>query len=147
MICIKNEIIQKYIDGETSPEELTLIENHLKSCSSCAQKIEHQKKLAIGIKNVLNELSDEIIKIPKFSAPKPKTKGNIKRRIIYTLSAACILFFVLIITKKKAPETRKEVTIIQSFEWEVDANQPVTNQQLSINVIDGDGNLTEYFID
>lgn len=149
MNCIENKIIQRYIDGEATSKEVSHIEKHLLDCNSCTEKMEHQRRLATGIKDALHQLADDKIIIPEFISPKHQTKNKkkISRRIIYTLSAACILFFVLMISKKKAPETMNDLTIIQSFEWDVDANQPITKQQFTINIIDGDGIITEYFID
>ena len=40
MDCIDEGLIQMYIDGETSVQERNMLEDHLKTCEACQQKLE-----------------------------------------------------------------------------------------------------------
>jgi len=56
MRCLKNALIQKFIDGETNSKESINIEKHSASCQECAQKIVLQKAFVYSIKKELNKL-------------------------------------------------------------------------------------------
>ncbi len=146
MSCIKNEIIQKYIDGEATPKEVSLIQNHIITCEKCAVRIDEQHRLADGIKKAINLLAKDGKEIPEIVLPpNPIRKRFFTRKIlIYSISAACILFFVFILSNKNEPKERHQVTIIHSLGQEVDANRPITKQQIIINVIDSNGEVTQY---
>jgi len=148
MSCINNDIIQKYIDGEGTPKEVALIEKHIVNCEKCAVKVDYQKRLATGIKKAINLLAEDIVEIPKIvlSPSHIKKQFITGKRLIYYISAACILAFILFIIQKKEPESQNKITIVNSFEWDFDANRPVSQQPMVINIIDSEGNVTEYFI-
>jgi hypothetical protein len=148
MRCIKNDLIQKYIDGETSPKEVVLIEKHIEICEKCTAKVDEQRKLSSVIKKAINLLSEKTAGIPVFIMP---VEGNKKRyftvrKLVYVVSAACILLFISIISLKKEPENHTEIILIEPvFAPEFDANLPVSQQQIVITIIDSKGNRTEYF--
>jgi predicted anti-sigma-YlaC factor YlaD len=148
MSCIKNDIIQKYIDGEATPKEVALIKKHIVNCEKCAVKVDNQQRLVAGIKKAINLLTVESKVIPKLviSPNYIKRRFLTRKRFIYSISAACILMFVFVFLHKKKPENHNQITIVYSLEPVVDANLPITKQQLVINVIDSKGNVTEYYI-
>ena len=146
MICFKTEIIQKYIDGEISPEEAALVEEHISDCEKCAAAVEQQKRLSDGIKKAINLLAIDKKEIPAFIAPAGHLKKPFKtiKRAAFYISAACILLLILVILPKKEPENKHQISIIHSIGPEVDANRPVTKQEIVIYVIDENGNITEH---
>lgn len=146
MNCIDDGLIQKFIDGEASAEEVKLVNRHISDCQVCDEKIDQQKKLAIHMKEVLDTLVADDIEIPAFSYPgqnNPFINTNIKR-FLYALSAACVLFFGVWISDNGSQEEMEEVVFYNNVDWEFDANKPITDQQMIIKVIDADGNVSEY---
>jgi predicted Rossmann fold nucleotide-binding protein DprA/Smf involved in DNA uptake len=146
MKCINNEITQKYIDREASPKEIAWVEQHIATCEVCAGKLMTVQKRASKINMVLDSMVDNGISIPEF---KPiddvKTKHFISRKkIIFSIAAACIVLFVIIVPHSKNSDSNKQITIFYSIDQEVDANQPITKQEMVINIIDENGNVSEY---
>jgi hypothetical protein len=148
MSCINKDLVQKYIDGETSPAEASQIERHISGCEKCAAEIELQRKKASGIKNAINILTEGIVPLPNVELPRePEKKHFFKvRRIACIAAAACILVFVIILSPKKESENQAEIIVIEpGFAPEFDANRPVSEQEIVITIIDSEGNKTEYF--
>jgi hypothetical protein len=146
MSCIKTDIIQKYIDGEISSIEIALIEKHIADCKKCAAEVEHQRLLSLSIKKAINLLAKDKKEIPAFDAPEGRFKKRFvtTRRIIYSISVACVLFVVLMVAHKKKPKIQEQLTIFNSFGSYFDANLPITQQKMVIRVIDSNGKITEY---
>lgn len=146
MSCIDNELIQKFIDGEASKHEVKLIKQHISECRVCTEKIDQQKKLAIRIKEAIDVLVTDEIKLPEFNYPKQNNRlinTNI-RRFLYALSAACVLFFAIWVSDNGQQVEMEEVVFYNNVDWEYDANKPITDQQMTFKVIDADGNVSEY---
>ena len=148
MSCIDTDLIQKYIDDEATPEEVVLIENHLKQCKTCTTKIRHQQKLAAQVKNTLNLLTEEDVAIPEFEVPQlRKKKRPISRRLIYGVAAACAVLSLLILLPNREPVAENGEYFMQLVEQEYDANRTVSEQELIIEIIDPEGNITEYYLE
>lgn len=149
MRCIDPDQIQKYIDQEITPEERVLIEEHIKHCNACAKKISNQLKLASHIKDALNLLLDETAPIPEFEIPSTRRKRHAltSRRLIYSLAAACILTLFIILFPNRETVAEDNEYFMQVVEREYDANRSITEQDLIIEIIDPEGNLTEYFLE
>ena len=148
MICIHDDIIQKYIDDEATPNEVSIIENHIASCNKCVIRIENQRRLSTNVKKAINLLSKDTIEIPKFEIPsKNINKHSLTiKRLYYIIAAACVILFVIVITQKKEMKNDDEIIIeIGSF-MDVDANRPVSKLPLVISIIDPKGNISEYYI-
>ena len=150
MSCIKDDLIQKYIDGETTENEISLIEEHLVNCEECATKVGRQQKLASSIKKGINLLTTEKIVIPKIAPAPGHTQKRLftGRRIIYIISAACILLFILTLTHKKEMRLRNDIVFKQFYDWDnYDANRTISQQPLVINFYDRKGYIKEYLIE
>jgi predicted anti-sigma-YlaC factor YlaD len=148
MSCIKKDLIQKYIDGETSPAELIQVENHIAECEKCAARTDHQKRLAQRVRITLNRLSEETIHVPSIIMPAKPVKNRLitVRRFIQLAAAVCILLFIIIISQRKEPEKHAEIILTEpGFAPEFDANRPVSQQQIVITIINSEGNKSEYF--
>jgi len=148
MSCINDDIIQKYIDGETNPGEITLVENHIATCKKCELKIENQRRLAVSVKKALNLLAKNSTEIPEFTIPSRHIKkpSLTIKRFSDIIAAACILLFVIFITKKKEIKNDDEIIIEIGSVMDVDANRPVSQLPLVISIIDSKGNISEYYI-
>lgn len=146
MSCINSKLIQIYIDGEATLKQISAIEKHLEVCGQCASNIAHQRRLAAAVKNAVHLLNVDAVQIPLMIK---KTHKGVKRHtavkyFIYSVSAACILFIAMICNSGKETLNQNKMLIISDSEWEMDANRPLTQQQLILNVIDKEGNVTEY---
>lgn len=149
MKCIDFELIQLYIDEELRPEEVLMIESHIKHCEACKAKISKQRKLATHVKDTLNLLTEEPIDIPEFDIPKSPKKIHAlrSRRLIYGVAAACIAVLLLIIFQNKDTAVENNEYIMQIVEYDYDANRSLSDQELIIEFIDPEGNLSEYFLE
>jgi hypothetical protein len=148
MTCLKDHTIQEYLDGEVNYETLAKIEKHIAKCDKCRSKIDYKKRLSTRIKRTLNLISSNTIDIPEFKVPQIKTrKFTLATRISYVTAAASLLLFVFVIAKKKENKNQDELATESGFAIYIDANRPVSELPLIINVNDGKGNNTEYFIE
>ena len=148
MICIYDDIIQKYIDGEATPDEVSFIENHIASCNNCVIRIENQRRLSTYVKEAINLLSKDTIEVPKFEIRSKNIKKHFltPKRLYYTIAAACVLLFVLVITQRKEIKNDDEIKIDIGSIMDVDANRTVSQLPSVISVIDSEGNISEYII-
>ena len=147
MKCIDKQLLQKYIDCECTSEEAEKINNHLSTCSSCFEKYEQMKKNAHDIKEALGLLNSKNQEIPSFAYPQVHLKRRPIKYLIYSLSAACIILFILIFVDKKSKQNQASITIVQTVTGQVNANQPYTGQEFIIEVIDSKGIKKEFIID
>jgi hypothetical protein len=145
MICIKPELIQKYIDKETTATERVFVEEHLKHCDACRQKVDARRKFSQLVVNSVNNMVNYGATIPTFVPVRktPASKLFAKRRIIYGLSAACVLLLIMFTVIKTRTRESWHVNIVNTISPEVDANKPITKQNMIINIIDQEGNVTE----
>jgi len=148
MICINDDIIQKYIDGEATPDEVSLIENHIAACNNCVIRIENQRKLSTYIKKAIPLLSKDTLEVPKFEIPTKNIKKHLltPKRLYYTIAAACVLLFIIVITQKKEIKNDDEIKIDIGSIMDVDANRTVSQLPLVISIIDSKGKISEYII-
>jgi hypothetical protein len=146
MKCIDEELIQKYIDGETDFRETEQIEKHIAICSQCANNIEERKVLANAIKFEFQKLDSRLVAIPEFTIPatrKHRLNANLKH-LVYIISAACVaacLFFFLH-PQKQAEEDRNNF-LMYSVIKDFDANRTFSEQETTFLMIDSDGKIIE----
>jgi len=144
MNCIDEELLQKYINHECTDIEKTEVEQHLLACDTCSQRLATREKLYAEIKSALNSLNRDEIVIPPFRNTRTRLVNRNINILIYSLSAACILLFGLIIVDEEFQSNQNEITIVQSVPLEVDANRPASEQEFVIEVYDGQRQRTEY---
>ena len=149
MKCIESDLIQKYIDEELTSKEVVLIEGHIKHCKACTAKISNQLKLVTHVKDTINLLTEETVDIPEFEIPQSRKKMHDirSRRLIYGVAAACIAILLLIIFQNKETVAENNEYFMQLVEHEYDANRSLSEQKLIIEIIDPEGNLSEYFLE
>jgi len=148
MSCITDDLIQKYIDEETNSEESVWVESHLLTCEQCACKMEIQKEKVRTIKHALNSLTKDNIEIPPMPilSQKNRRRPILRMSWVYTLAAASVLIFVLIFSTGEDINSY-ELSELNALEGEFDANLPVSEQQMIINVVDPSGKITEFYVD
>lgn len=148
MKCIDNELIQRYIDGETDFQETARIKKHLTDCPQCASNVEEQKTFVEAIKREIDKMGKQTVTIPEFVAPSVhKYRFNIKfRHYIYAASAACAIFLIVFLNREQSVEPRNntEIQLIYSFDGDFDSNRTVSQQEMTIIMIDANGKIIEY---
>ena len=142
--CLSEDLFQKHIDKETSVQEEAYIINHLADCSKCAEMVASMKQSANRIKQIIGSMDESDIEIPVFKKPTARLhilQLNFKK-VIYAVSAACIIIFLLFIFQKED----MKVELVYSFdvESEFNANLPISEQDMLIQIIDSEGNIIEY---
>lgn len=144
MNCLSKTTIQQYIDNECSVSEKTTIETHLSQCDTCKLGYNRQLEQSRIVINNLSTLSTNNIIIPPFVKPVKTKQRKFKKTIIYSLTAACILLFVLIFVDKIKPNTQNQLFISSNGEY--DSNKPITEQALMISIVDPAGNRSEFYL-
>ncbi len=145
MKCLNDEIIQIYIDGETSAEENLQVKTHIESCQSCAQKVETLKARSIQLKTWMNTIDKTDIEIPVFS-PSPivqRKRNTTLRKWVYAASAACIVILLTLFLQKPKENTN---LMYSSYEvaGEFNANLPLSEQEMEIVIISEDGKIVTF---
>lgn len=146
MNCIEEQLLQKYIDRECTENEKVVVEHHLAHCTECRQRLTEKTKFSEQIKKRINSLTIENIEIPVFRIRKPASGKKLKI-ILYGISAASIILFILFFVEKKNELDSNRITILQSMPLEIDANRPASEQDFVIQVFDGKGGCSEYIIE
>jgi hypothetical protein len=144
MKCISDEIIQKFIDKETSAKENFFVQNHLPTCSKCAKKVEESRYSTNHIKKLIGSLNKNEIQVPLFKEPeKQKRTLSIRfNKVFYAASAACLVIFFLVFQQK--PKDEIEFVYSYDVDSEYNANLPLSEQEMVIEIIDSEGNLLKY---
>ncbi len=144
MRCINDELIQKFVDKEASAKEIYIVESHLSTCSKCSQKVEEKRCAAMRIKGLISSLNKNEIQVPIFKEPvnQKKTLHIQLRKFAYVASAACLLTLFLVFYQKP----KEEIQFLYSYdiESEYNANLPLSEQEMVIEIIDSEGKLIKY---
>lgn len=147
MKCISDELIQKYIDGEITPDERFFIDAHLAHCRECNRKVKEHSEWIHHFKQKINAPDNSKIDIPDFSIPAaavpPMRKTRIKK-LIPAISAACILLLISILSIPKDAPQPQQIVLLHIYENEFDANRTVSQQEMKWVLIDPEGNVFEY---
>ncbi len=140
MKCFNEEIIQRYIDGETSVKENDVIEKHLAACDECAQKVKEAKEKAENIKHLIISMDVEPVGVPAFDYPKRrKISKHHPKRWLYVASIACVLVFAILYINRN--EKDQEYYLSYEFESEFNANLPISEQDMTVRIYDSNGML------
>lgn len=144
MRCISDELIQKYVDREVTIKESSLVQGHLTTCSKCAGKVEERRVVANRIKKLLGSINKNEIHVPVLpeSEYQRKTVYFHLKRALYVASAACLIILFFILHQK--PKEEVEFVYSYGIESEYNANLPISEQEMVIEIIDSKGKLTRY---
>ena len=145
MDCLSDEIIQMFIDGELPGEERELLAFHVQGCEVCAKRISEQQELALGCRESINSLVGDPSEIPGFDHPNKMSvlSKRTRYRIIFPLAAASILVFFFLLPSDEPAEDLTEIIGLSRFSGEIDANLPVSDQELEISFYDEHGKMIE----
>lgn len=58
-IC-DSELLNRYIDGETSPEETRQVDSHLQGCAGCRLVVRRQAELAEGLRREVSDAGRQV---------------------------------------------------------------------------------------
>ncbi len=141
MRCISDVIIQKFVDKESSEKENSIVHSHLETCGKCAKKVEERRYTANHIKELIGSLSKNEIQLPIFQEPENQRKTLYIhfKKVVYVASAACLLILFLIFHQK--PKDEIEFIYSYEIESEYNANLPLSEQEMVIEIIDSKGKL------
>ena len=144
MKCIDDELIQRFIDGETDSQETERIEKHLAGCAQCARNVEEQRAFTNAIKRKLRQEIEVIV--PEFFKPVSRTRRlNLKiRHYIYAASAAAVLLIFVLRPEQNKEELNTVVQLIYSFDGDFDSNKTVSQQEMTFFMITSDGKVVEF---
>ncbi len=144
MSCINEELIQRYIDGELDVVGNFSLQNHIKNCENCEEKLNRQVKITSKIKELIGNLVDENIKIPEFKiTPRKEHKRGIVRKLYYDMSAAAVILIFVGIQMFQGKNVNCERIIRYQFESEYDANLPITDQEMDFEFFNENGKIIE----
>ena len=144
MKCIDDELIQKFIDGETDSQETGQIEKHLAGCSQCARNVEEKRTFTDDIKRALRQ--DIGIIVPGFVKPVfRKRRLNLKiRHYIYAASAAAAVLLFLFLFPERKELHPNSLHLIYSLDGDFDSNKTVSQQEMIFIVIDADNKIVTF---
>jgi hypothetical protein len=147
MSCIKDDSLQRYMDGESDKKEISHISRHVENCSFCRERLKINQTRADAIKSTLNRVIPEIVETPLFViSTVPSFKNSTPVRVLFfDLAAACIIFLTFFLLPKNAYQKSDDIFILPGFASDVDANRPASEQDMVMQIVDADGHVSEFF--
>jgi anti-sigma factor RsiW len=147
MRCLDDVLIQKYVDCETSLKENSIIRKHISVCPECGEKIETAKQFTLQVKEALQSIQEEEPEIPVLNLPEriEDRKAFKLRSALYGLSAASLFVAALVFSLNQKDVSEEELYLLFNHGWEYDANRTISEQDMTMGIIDNDGNFREYF--
>ena len=132
---LDNILIQKYIDGELTENEIQAIESHLADCASCRLKVDEQRAFSEKVKHSLENPVPDKIEIPPFSIKEETVSKDraVRIAIISSLATACAvaLLFVIVNLVNSRPKPIEPFYDYYTVE-EYDANKTFSEQELAL---------------
>jgi hypothetical protein len=123
------------------------VEQHESACGDCKARIEHKRSVSAGITQAINVLAKEVPHVPDLNVPEVQKNRSIAllRRALIPVAAACLvlLLFLFTIDRNGQPEVEKAPL----KNWEYNANMPISNQDLIIQITDAEGKVLEISIE
>lgn len=126
--CINELTVQRYIDGELTESERTLVDQHLSLCQACTKKNHIQTEWAHQVKRSLKNRPVESTEIPEFQiganpALRRRTKTGFLRPLLKIAAIITIILGgALILTKKHTPVYQPTAEDIQLWMEETSGN-------------------------
>lgn len=147
MKCYSETFIQKYIDGELPIKDASQFEVHSIDCQMCARNLDIQQKRTRAFKSIINTMASDEVDVPTFSVPVLKCKSKFSRyqSLISIVAAAAVIIVALIFSPFFCENNN--VIVVQNITDEVDANKPISEQQLSILVVDPSGKAETFYLE
>lgn len=146
MKCINNELIQRYLDGETARSETERIESHIRTCVECTRRVEEQRAFITRLRKQLCSSSElPVVEIPPFVMPDKRMGRRVspllanRRYLVYAASVACVLLLLFFVHPKHKKSRKLQPVFL--LESDFDANKPVLEQDLMLYLIDEEGKM------
>ncbi len=141
MNCFDEEFLQKYVDGECSADEHSKIEKHIEKCSQCRTSAKSIRKRSEKIKKHLDALVGEIPERPEILTHVKNVKPvfSLKKKLVYGMAAASILLFIALVVNKLYTQQPEETILYYNIDYEIDANKPITEQEMIFYITDENG--------
>ena len=141
MNCFNDDIFQKYIDGECSETEINHIKAHIEKCAECKATITIQKERSENIKKQINILVDEVPELPEIPAfiNKEKPVIPIRKKLAYVMAAASLFLMIVLFLGKSQRNQPQETILYYNIDYEIDANKPLTEQEMVMYITDENG--------
>lgn len=138
MNCLDEGLIQAYIDNELLEPQISKVNRHFETCSKCQDHylvLKEQKAHVIEAINLLVQPS----LVPKFTyMEQPKTRIKKHLSSWLSVSAACLFLILLLTTYQTQKNEMQDVFLYPSLGDQVDANLPLTQQDFTIMIVEGE---------
>lgn len=145
--CIEDWVLQAYIDGELDSDKLKMVENHLKQCPSCTNRLEQRQQKVLDVLNSLDLLEQRAMLTPKI-----KSISTLKIVSIAASLTILIGLFTLIDFGNSSGDT-----IEQQCQWvEIDEsnfypefespNRLYQMRAIAIAEVDNEGNEVKHYL-
>ena len=135
MNCLSDEKIQAYIDNELFAEEQQQVKRHIDHCPECKNRYIAQKQFLDTFLQDFNSGTEDI-SIPGFQYPTKGVKPEFKIKRLFWLGAAAVILFFLFVYSPNEEHIQNETeeAFMLEIDYEVDANKPWSEQDLTITI-------------
>nr|WP_321451975.1 zf-HC2 domain-containing protein [uncultured Carboxylicivirga sp.] len=136
MNCLDEGIIQSYIDGELSDKKMSDVATHISSCKHCLAQLKQQEERKSTLLGLMQNANDKV-DVPAFNIPEQVVEIPLRRsRVWMKVSAACVFLILLFTTYQAQDKEQKEIFFYPEWQDQVDANLPITEQNLTITYVE-----------
>ncbi|QGY46996.1 hypothetical protein GM418_26035 [Maribellus comscasis] len=141
MNCFNEDILQKYVDGECTAEESRKIEIHTGNCAECRNTVALFKRRSENIKKQINALVGDVPEMPGISTliKEKKPVIPIRKKLVYGMAAASVMLIIVLLLEKPFSSPDKETIMYYNIDYEIDANKPLTEQEMVLYITDENG--------
>ncbi|MCG6189346.1 anti-sigma factor family protein [Maribellus maritimus] len=141
MNCFNEEIFQKYVDGECSETEIDQIEAHIEKCVECKTNVELLRERSENIKKQINALVGDVPEMPGISTliKEKKPVIPIRKKLAYGMAAASLFLLIVLFFGKSQQSQPEETILFYNIDYEIDANKPLTEQEMVLYITDENG--------
>lgn len=145
MNCFDEATIQRFVDGECSKGEQGRIKAHFNECPDCFELFKIHKQRSANIKRKVNSLNVDEFMIPEFVPVGTERKIIVpfRRKLVYGMAAASVLLILVLVFGKFQSQRAEDTFVFYSLDYEVDANKPITEQDMVMYYTDENGNTFE----
>ena len=141
--------MQRYVDEAFSFQERIYAANHILKCESCSGRIEQLKKRKRAIIHALdNTAGSKLSHIPEFIPDTTRTRILYPwiLRWVVPVAAASMVLAIIIPSLWSKHEEKDQIIVVRDYTTDVDANRPITEQEVVLKMVDENGNITEWEI-
>jgi len=148
-ICLKDKILQQYIDQELDEASIENVKLHISNCKECKIRFEKQMEITNKLKTGLPFIAENQIKIPEFkTVDKIRILYPKKRKVYFWWAAASVLLVVsiFIVNPFKDSIPKDMNYIFYDMYSEIDANKPWHDQSTTMYIVDESGEVIDQVV-